>query len=143
MISFFKRVSIRSFLIAQIIIPVAFLFVISCAAGKKSIISQNELTDQIKSGNPPTIVDVRSSDDYETGHLPGAIHIPYWAIFTRHSKIPSAHEEPLIIYCEHGPRATLAKLELRIVGFQEILYLEGHMSSWKEANLQIEKSASP
>ena len=138
----FQYFSVRLFLILPAILA-ASLFSTGCASDKRAIISKVELTDQINSGNPPTVVDVRSSDEYETGHIPGAIHIPYWAVFTRHSKIPSTDEEPLVIYCEHGPRAKLAKLAFRIVGFQEILYLEGHMSSWKEANLQIEKSASP
>jgi len=142
MTSLFQRVSVRLLLIVPVMLA-ASLFSTSCAAGKRDMISKLELTDQIKSGSPPTIVDVRSSDEYEAGHIPGAIHIPWWAVFTRNSKIPSTHEEPLVIYCEHGPRAKLAKLAFRIVGFQEILYLEGHMSSWKEANLQIEKSASP
>jgi rhodanese-related sulfurtransferase len=142
MTSIFQRVSVRLLLIVPAMLT-ASLFLTGCAAGKRDMISKLELTDQIKSGSPPTIVDVRSSDEYEAGHIPGAIHIPWWAVFTRHSKIPSAPEEPLVIYCEHGPRAKLAKLAFRIVGFQEILYLEGHMSSWKEANLQIEKSASP
>jgi len=143
MASLFQRISVRPLLIVPVIILASSLFLTGCAAGKRVTISKLELTDQLKSGSPPTIVDVRSSDEYEAGHIPGAIHIPWWAVFTRHSNIPSAHEEPLVIYCEHGPRATLAKLELRIVGFQEILYLEGHMASWREADLQIEKSASP
>jgi rhodanese-related sulfurtransferase len=142
MTSFFQRFSVRSVWIVPVILA-ASLFLISCAAGKSDIITKNELTDQIQSGAPPTVVDVRSSDEYTEGHIPGAIHIPYWAVFTRHSKIPSTHEEPLVIYCEHGPRAKLAKLAFRIVGFQEIRYLEGHMSSWKAENLSIEKSASP
>jgi len=142
MTSLFQRVPVRLLLSVTVILA-AFLFLTGCAAGKRAMISKLELTDQINSGNPPTIVDVRSSDEYEAGHIPGAIHIPWWAVFTRNSKIPSAHEEPLVIYCEHGPRAKLAKLAFRIVGFQEIRYLEGHMSSWKAENLSIEKSDSP
>lgn len=142
MMPLFQRTVVRLLFIVPVI-AAAPLLLIGCASGKTVTISQNELADKIKSGSPPTIVDVRSSEEYETGHIPGAVHIPWWSVFTRHSGIPSAHEEPLVIYCEHGPRAKLAKLALRIVGFQEILYLEGHMSSWKKADLPIQKSVAP
>jgi rhodanese-related sulfurtransferase len=142
MISLLKSIFFRLLLIVPVI-SAASVFLTGCASDKAVVISQNELSHQIKSDGPLTIIDVRSFEEYEDGHIPGAIHIPWWSVFTRHSKIPSAHEVPIIIYCEHGPRAKLAKLAFRIVGFQEIRYLEGHMSSWKQANLPVEKSASP
>jgi rhodanese-related sulfurtransferase len=142
MTSIFQRISARLFLLMPAMLA-ASLFLTGCASGKAVMISKNDLARQIESDSPPTIVDVRSSEEYEAGHIPGAINIPWWSVFTRHSKIPSAHEKTLIIYCEHGPRAKLAKLAFRIVGFQEILYLEGHMSSWKQANLAVKQSPSP
>ena len=37
-----------------------------------------ELLEQIKKGQAPTVVDVRSGGEYQAGHVPGAINIPFW-----------------------------------------------------------------
>ena len=138
----FNSIPVRCLLIGQAILAFS-VFLTGCANSKVAHIPRGNIADQIASGSPVTIVDVRSSDEYKSGHIPGAINIPFWSVFTRHSNIPSAHDEPIIIYCEHGPRAKLAKLALRIVGFEKVVYLTGHMSSWRKANLPVETSPSP
>jgi rhodanese-related sulfurtransferase len=101
-------------------------------------ISQDELLAWIRSGKPPVILDVRSQGEYAAGHVPGALHIPFYAVYARRTEIPASVSEPVIVYCEHGPRAGLAKLALRAAGFEHVVYLEGHMSSWKQRGLPIE-----
>ncbi|MFZ0256263.1 MAG: rhodanese-like domain-containing protein [Gammaproteobacteria bacterium] len=104
----------------------------------RSAIKPSELFRQIESGTAPTIVDVRSRWEFEKGHVPGALHIPFWAAFMRSSEIPTLHQEPVIVYCAHGPRAGFAKAALRLSGFDRVFYLEGHMSGWKKAGLPLE-----
>ena len=43
---------------------------------------QNELMAQIEDGQPPVIVDLRSTYEYKAGHVSGALHIPFWTAFT-------------------------------------------------------------
>jgi rhodanese-related sulfurtransferase len=43
-----------------------------------------------------------------------------------------------VLYCAHGPRAGIAKFALKLSGFDNIVYLEGHMSAWKAAKLPVE-----
>jgi rhodanese-related sulfurtransferase len=119
------------------------VFAAECKGGDATDITGEELARQAASESRLTIVDVRSSGEYESGHIPGAIHIPFWAILTRHSDIPTGHDEPVVIYCEHGPRAKLAKLFLNMAGFDQVVYLTGHMSSWRKAGLPVEPSVSP
>jgi len=57
-------------------------------------------------------------------------------------ELSASHSESIVIYCENGPRAKLAKLALRMVGFTQVVYLTGHMSSWRKAGLPIETSVS-
>ena len=125
---------------------ILFMFGVVTAEGSGSDaagITGKEPEEGAASESRLTIVDVRSSGEYESGHVPGAIHIPYWAMLTRHSEIPTGHDEPVVIYCEHGPRAKLAKLFLKMAGFDQVVYLTGHMSSWRKAGLPVESSVSP
>jgi rhodanese-related sulfurtransferase len=111
------------------------------ARAAESHISPAALLLAIETGGAPAIVDVRSGREFEKGHVPGALHIPFWAMLSRSSEIPTPPDESVVIYCEHGPRAGLAKAALRAAGFRQVLYLEGHMSGWKRAGLPQEITA--
>lgn len=136
------KISLSYLFIGQIILLTLTVFVSECSSRDATHIKGDELASRKVSEGQLTIVDVRSFDEYKSGHIPGAISIPFWSVFTRHSNIPSAHDEPIVIYCENGPRAKLAKLALRMVGFKQVVYLTGHMSSWRNAGLPIETSVS-
>ena len=97
------------------------------------------LLAEIEAGTAPTILDVRSWTEFARGHVPGAVHIPFWAVAARTSQISGARADPLVVYCGHGPRAWLAGAVLRWHGFQRIVYLNGHMSGWREAGLREEE----
>ena len=70
------------------------------------------------------------------GHVPGAVHIPYWSLPTRLSDVPGSPHDPIVVYCELGPRAWLAGAVLRLSGFRRVLYLRGHMSHWRRARFR-------
>jgi rhodanese-related sulfurtransferase len=98
-----------------------------------------DLLSQIDSSRAPAIVDVRSREEYVTGHVPGAIHIPFWAIGSRASEIPSAMDRPLVVYCGHGPRAWMAGALLGLRGFRKLIYLEGHWARWQQERLREQR----
>jgi rhodanese-related sulfurtransferase len=103
------------------------------------IVRPADLLAQIDKGHAPTIVDVRSRDEYVAGHVPGAIHIPFWAIGSRASEIPSAMDRPLVVYCGHGPRAWMAGALLGLRGFRNLIYLEGHWARWQHDQLREQR----
>lgn len=113
----------------------------ACGNGGKTHISQSELLLQIQQKHAPLIVDVRSSYEYGAGHIPGALHIPFWQAFTTDRLNGRQPAELLVLYCEHGPRAGIAKWGLSMQGFESIVYLEGHMNAWREAGLPMEAGA--
>lgn len=99
---------------------------------------QQELMAQIKQGKAPVIVDVRSDSEYQAGHLPGAIHIPFWTAFTTDKMDAYKKEDAVVLYCAHGPRVGVAKLAFYLAGFNNLNYLSGHMTAWKKADLPLE-----
>ena len=129
--------------VAAVIASVFIVMPAHTARAAESHISSAALLLAIETGGAPAIVDVRSGREFEKGHVPGALHIPFWAMLSRSSEIPTPPDEPVVIYCEHGPRAGLAKAALRAAGFRKVLYLEGHMSGWKRAGLPQEITAPP
>lgn len=102
--------------------------------------TQEQLLKSIQDKTAPIIVDVRSASEYQSGHVPGAIHLPFYSFWSRHEEINSKEEDPVILYCEHGPRAGIAKFALWTLGYTNLAYLEGHMSGWKERGLPLKSS---
>ncbi len=129
---------VRSLIIVTLMLVLVPSFRLPAAAESPDRIPAEELFQLIHVGAPPPIVDVRSRTEYERGHVPGAVHIPFWRVFGQTSEIASYRNQPIVIYCEHGPRAALAKAALRLSGFHKILYLEGHLSAWRKAGLPLE-----
>jgi len=103
-----------------------------------SHISRQELRRRIEAGDPPPIVDVRSDSEYAAGHVPGAVHVPFWLVWPRLDQVPKTGGEPLVVYCEHGPRAGMANFALWVAGRGPVVYLDGHMSAWKRDGLPLE-----
>ena len=118
---------------------IGFSLLFSGCSTAKTHLSQSELLSMMESGSAPAIVDVRSKMEYESGHIPEAIHVPFWLAYYLKKRIPAGPEDPILLYCEHGPRAGVAKFGLTLAGFKKILYLEGHMTKWKKAKLPLEK----
>jgi rhodanese-related sulfurtransferase len=102
-------------------------------------ISAGELQRLIRLGSPPTIIDVRTRYEYEQGHVPGAIHLPFWKALFSAGGLDTPRDKPLVVYCAHGPRAGIGKFALTSAGFTNVLYLEGHMSGWLKAGLPVRK----
>jgi hydroxyacylglutathione hydrolase len=121
-----------------------FIFLIllmeGCSYDSKTHISQNDLLQQL-AYKSPIIIDVRSTYEYQAGHITNALHIPFWTAFTSGQLRNYSYDQPLVLYCEHGPRAGIAKLGLFMQGFQNIRYLEEHMKAWRKAGLPTWRKA--
>jgi rhodanese-related sulfurtransferase len=98
-----------------------------------------ELVKRIKSKNSPTVVDVRTVFEFSKGHIPGAIHAPTWKILLRLSQIPADKDAELVVTCELGPRARIAKGLLKAFGYRNIVLLVGQMADWRKAGRPQEK----
>lgn len=111
----------------------------ACSTSNETHIKQAELLSLLQSEQAqPIIIDVRSSMEYKAGHIPQAQHIPFWQSFTTDALDNTEKQDEVILYCEHGPRAGIAKFAYFIAGFKNIRYVEGHMTTWRKAGLPME-----
>jgi hydroxyacylglutathione hydrolase len=98
-----------------------------------------DLSDRIKTGQPPCILDVRSIFEFRRGHIPGAVHAYFLTVFLRREILPDDRQAPIVITCEHGPRAYVAKALLSLAGYRNLDLLTGHMAGWRRGGLPLEK----
>jgi len=96
-----------------------------------------ELYRMIRGGRMPVVLDVRSGFEYASGHIEGAIHLPFWMIPLTTSPLPRDRGVLIVVTCEHGPRAVLAQLFLSLRGYRNTQLLEGHMAGWKGKGLPL------
>lgn len=102
-------------------------------------VSRKDLLQRSKDGLV-TVLDVRPPEEYESGHIPGAVNIPVKEIEKRLGSLPKDQE--VIAYCR-GPYCVLAfeaVTALRKKGF-EARRLEGGYPEWKAAGLPVEDEA--
>jgi len=98
-----------------------------------------ELAKRMRSKNPPTVVDVRTVFEFRKGHILGAIHAPSWKILLRLAQIPSDKGAELVVTCELGPRARIAKGLLNTFGYRNVVLLVGQMAGWRKAGQPLDK----
>lgn len=72
-----------------------------------------DLSQKIKEG--ATIVDVRTADEYRSGHVPGSINIPLDRLQGQLQKIPK--NNPVITCCRSGARSGMAADVLKQAGY--------------------------
>lgn len=92
-----------------------------------------ELENSIVDKAAPLILDVRSGIEYRSGHIPGAIHAPLTSVQSTIEQLAVGKKDFLVLVCEHGPRAQMAKFFLKINGYNNVKLLKGHMMSWRSA----------
>ena len=84
------------------------------------------------------ILDVRSRKEYQSGHIPGALHIGYREISAHLDRLRPDADKQIVVYCEMGPRARIAQRTLLKNGFSNVVHLSGDMSAWRRAGLPTE-----
>ena len=97
---------------------------------------REELIDRVQDGLV-TLLDVRPGDEFEAGHLPGAINIPLRELEEHLADLP--RDQEIIAYCR-GPYCVLsfeAVSALRERGFSVRRFEEGY-PEWKAAGLPVE-----
>ena len=79
------------------------------------------------------LIDVRESNEWKSGHAPGAKHIPLGSLEGRLKTI--AKERPVMVMCQSGMRSAQAAKILSSEGF-DVSNVSGGMVAWKRAGLR-------
>ena len=71
-------------------------------------------------------IDVRSAEEFNAGHLQGAVNIPHDKIIEGVKALGSAKDEPINLYCRSGRRAEAALTELKNAGYTNVINHGGY-----------------
>lgn len=101
-------------------------------------VSADEGKETIKNISP-FILDVRTSREYNFGHIEGAALMPVQVIQTEYKKLEQYKNSPVFIYCASGNRSTVASKILIEKGFSNIYNLRYGIKGWVRAGFKIVK----
>lgn len=93
-----------------------------------------ELSQRLQSGHPPQVLDVRTGDEFERGHVPGAMLVPHDELAANLARLDRSR--PVVVYCRSGRRSGIAEALLRERGF-DVSQLEGSWLAWREAGMPV------
>ena len=81
------------------------------------------------------LLDVREADEFQAGHIPGAINIPRGVLEFKLSNDPAlcARELNIVLYCKTSGRAALAACSLQAMGYRQVQSLAGGFDAWSAA----------
>ncbi len=108
---------------------------------RMSNVTQLNVNDAVRLLNDDNVVilDVRESNEYQSGHLREAIHIPMSSLNKRIGELDKYRDRPILAYCRSGSRSNSACRTLSKQGFEKVNNLAGGMIGWASANLPISK----
>lgn len=94
-------------------------------------VTVDEVNMWIKTGKTDFVVlDVRPDvDEYNSGHIPSAIHIPYYAVLNSENLAKLPKDKKLVLVCATGQLQNLPVVPLRVLGYDAYTLLFGY-TAW-------------
>lgn len=89
-------------------------------------VSSDQAHDLVKKG--ALLLDVRTPAEYASGHVPGAVNVPFDELAARQAEL-GAKDRPVVLYCRSGRRTGIGARTLQDLGFSKVFDL-GPMSRW-------------
>ena len=113
-----------------VLFAVAFFYYFKISKGSGKPIKAEEVYQKIQNNESFFLLDVRTPEEYNRGHLPTAILLPNYEIKKSvQAKIPNK-ESCIVVYCQSGARSAHAEKILKSLGYKNI-YDMGAISRWK------------
>ena len=90
-------------------------------------------------GNGVVVVDVRETEEFAVGHIPGAKHVPRSYLETRIEGIVPDRDARVVLYCASGNRSAYgARTLVQDLGYTDVASMTGGIALWKDRGYQVE-----
>jgi phage shock protein E len=123
--------------------PLLAAFVATAAvAAEVATVTPDALLERQRKGDAALLVlDVRTPEEYASGHVPGAVNIPYDQLPARIAEVP--RDRDVVLYCRSGRRAALAAEVLAGQGYGGLGHLEGDIQEWVAQGRVLDQPKDP
>ena len=91
----------------------------------------------VDSAEAPLFVDVREPDEWEEGHIPGAIYVTRGRLESRIEGLVPDKQRALVVYCASGSRSAFAAKALGEMGYENVSNLAGGFADWKRNGFDV------
>ncbi|TNC29653.1 MBL fold metallo-hydrolase [Amycolatopsis alkalitolerans] len=98
--------------------------------GQAPRLTVDDLRARLDESPAPVVLDVRNPGEIADGAIEGALHIPLAELPRRLDEVPG---EPVVVYCAHGTRSSIAASLLRAAGQSDVSDLIGGYTAWQQA----------
>ncbi len=86
----------------------------------------------------PFLVDVRSQAEWDKdGYIEGATLIEFPVFLDSLDELPAEKDARVVIYCGSGHRGAMAEMALYLLGYTDVVNLNGGLGAWKSAGLPV------
>jgi rhodanese-related sulfurtransferase len=91
------------------------------------------------------LIDVRETEEYASGHIPGAVHISRGMLEFKLSNMPelASRDLKIVVYCKTSGRAALAACALADMGYLDVKSISGGFDAWAAAGKPVVKPELP
>jgi sulfur-carrier protein adenylyltransferase/sulfurtransferase len=90
-------------------------------------------------GNGIVLVDVRESEEWDRGHIPGAVHVPRSYLESRIDAAVGDRDARVVLYCASGSRSAIAAHILSdMLGYTNVASMTGGITLWKDRGYKVE-----
>ena len=98
-----------------------------------------QLATQLINREKAGILDIRDATAFAEGHIVGSINMPAMEIDQSIRRLEKYKQQPLIVVCATGQKATVVMNKLRKQGYTKVYILAGGISAWKSASMPLTK----
>lgn len=114
-----------------------FLQIVDRARGQVRECTVQDVVERRTTGDGLILLDVREESEFARGHIPGASHLGKGVIERDVEQQFADTSTELILYCGGGYRSALAALNLQLMGYTNVISMDGGFRGWKEASQPV------
>lgn len=108
--------------------------------GKINQVTPLELSKRANETFPPEVIDIRPSNSFRAGHVPGSRNLTANDLLSLATEIKEKNPGALVLVCQSDLQSTRLAAKLKRNGIEGISVLKGGFFGWKRAHLPVERS---
>ncbi|MCS6807982.1 MAG: rhodanese-like domain-containing protein [Bacteroidota bacterium] len=120
-------------------VALAISILLSCMQNdtRYTTLSAQEAKDFLEQHPETFVLDVRTLEEFATGHLPNATLLPVQELEQNIAQLPSDKNCSILVYCRSGSRSRTASAILAAHGFSRVINMQGGIIAWSAARFPI------